>query len=308
MDLIIGNGPLLSERTTLRLGGRALAEVGVGSEAGLDRLAGELARLGGRPLVLGWGSNLLARDGELHLVLIRPQFEQEPEVVGEAQGKVLVRCGAGVRLPLLLGWAARHGLSGLEGLAGIPGSVGGAVAMNAGSYGVSFCQAMTRARIWTLETGLEWLGPDGYECAYRHFKPRRHDSHDSHGRYGRAGESGLFIVSEVELALTPAAGEAVRSTMRANLARKKATQPITLATAGCVYKNPEGNSAGRLLDQAGFRGLRLGGVGFSDMHANFLANFGGGTAGQALELLEEAWTKVFDLFGVSLELEVKVVG
>lgn len=299
MDLIIGNGPLLSERTTLRLGGRALAEVSVGSEAGFDRLAGELARLGGRPLVLGWGSNLLAKDGELDLLLIRPRFEQGPEVVGEVQGKILVRCGAGVRLPLLLGWAARHGLSGLEGLAGIPGSVGGAVAMNAGSYGVSFCQAMTRARIWTPERGLEWLAPDGYDCAYRHFKPRRH---------GQYGETGLFIVSEVELVLTSGTSEAVRSVMRANLARKKASQPITLATAGCVYKNPEGNSAGRLLDQAGFRGRKLGGMGFSDLHANFLANYGGGTAGQALELLEEAWAKVLDLFGVSLELEVKVVG
>lgn len=296
MDLTIGYGPLLSERTTLRLGGRALAEISVGGEAGLDRLAGELARLGGRPLVLGWGSNLLAKDGELDLLLIRPQFEQGPEVIGDSQGKVLVRCGAGVRLPLLLGWAARHGLSGLEGLAGIPGSVGGAVAMNAGSYGVSFCQAMTRARIWTPERGLEWQGPDGYECAYRHFTPRCQ------------GESGLFLVSEVELALAPGASEAVRSVMRANLARKKATQPITLATAGCVYKNPEGNSAGRLLDQAGFRGRRLGGMGFSELHANFLANYGGGTAGQALELLEEAWDKVLDLFGVSLELEVKVVG
>ncbi|WP_027369127.1 UDP-N-acetylmuramate dehydrogenase [Desulfocurvibacter africanus] len=296
MDLIIGKGPLLSERTTLRLGGRALAEISVGSEAGLDRLAGELARLGGRPLVLGWGSNLLAKDGELDLLLVRPQFEQGPEVVGEVQGKILVRCGAGVRLPLLLGWAARHGLSGLEGLAGIPGSVGGAVAMNAGSYGVSFCQAMTRARIWTPERGLVWLAPDGYDCAYRHFKPRHH------------GESGLFIVTEVELVLTSGTSEAVRSAMRANLARKKASQPITLATAGCVYKNPEGNSAGRLLDQAGFRGRRLGGMGFSELHANFLANYGGGTAGQALELLEEAWAKVLDLFGVSLELEVKVVG
>ncbi|MEG6550352.1 UDP-N-acetylmuramate dehydrogenase [Desulfocurvibacter africanus] len=296
MDLIIGKGPLLSERTTLRLGGRALAEISVGSEAGLDRLAGELARLGGRPLVLGWGSNLLAKDGELDLLLVRPQFEQGPEVVGEVQGKILVRCGAGVRLPLLLGWAARHGLSGLEGLAGIPGSVGGAVAMNAGSYGVSFCQAMTRARIWTPERGLVWLAPDGYDCAYRHFKPLSQ------------GKSGLFIVTEVELVLTSGTSEAVRSAMRANLARKKASQPITLATAGCVYKNPEGNSAGRLLDQAGFRGRRLGGMGFSELHANFLANYGGGTAGQALELLEEAWAKVLDLFGVSLELEVKVVG
>lgn len=293
MDLTVTSGPLLSERTTLKLGGRAVAEISVSGEAGLDRLAAEMERIGGRPLVLGWGSNLLARDGELDLLLIRPCFEHGPEVTGERDGKVIVRCGAGVRLPLLLGWAAKRGLSGLEGLAGIPGSVGGAVAMNAGSYGVSICQAMTRARVWTQARGLEWIGPEGYEFAYRHF--------------GLKNE-GLFLVAEAELVLTRDRSETVREAMRANLARKKATQPITLATAGCVFKNPQGQSAGRLLDQAGFKGRRLGGVGFSDMHANFLANYGGGTAAQALDLLEEAWSEVLGKSGVSLEMEVKVVG
>lgn len=296
MDLTVSPGPLLSERTTLKLGGRALAEIIVSGEAGLDRLAVELERLGGRPLVLGWGSNLLAKDGDLELLLVSPRFEHGPDVVGERDGKALVRCGAGARLPLLLSWAAKRGLSGLEGLAGIPGSVGGAVAMNAGSYGMSFCQAMTRVRVWTPEGGLEWLGPEGYECAYRRFAPRG------------LRPGGLFLVVEAELSLTPGSGEAVRETMRANLARKKATQPIGLATAGCVFKNPQGESAGRLLDQAGFRGRRLGGMGFADMHANFLANYGGGTAAQALELLEEAWSEVRGKFDISLELEVKVVG
>lgn len=294
MDLTVTSGPLLSERTTLRLGGRALAEISVSGEAGLDRLAAEMERIGGRPLVLGRGSNILARDGELDLLLVRPRFDHGPEAAGERDGKVIVRCGAGVRLPLLLGWAAGRGLSGLEGLAGIPGSVGGAVAMNAGSHGVSFCQAMTRARVWTPAGGLEWLGPEGYECAYRHFALR--------------GAGGLFLVAEVELALTPGNGARVRETMRANLAKKKATQPITLATAGCVFKNPRDQSAGRLLDQAGFKGRRLGGMGFSDLHANFLANYGGGTAAQALDLLEEAASEVLGRFDISLELEVKVVG
>jgi len=296
VDLTIRNGPLVSERTTLKLGGRAQAEIIVSGQAGLDRLAGELARLGGRPLVLGWGSNILARDGELDLLLVRPCCEHGPQVVGEGHGKVLVRCDAGVRLPLLLGWAARHGLSGLEGLAGIPGSVGGAVAMNAGSYGTSFCQAMTRARIWTPQGGLEWYEPERFECGYRSFAPLL------------PVEGGLFMVVEVELALERVESQAVRQAMRANLARKKSTQPITLATAGCVFKNPQGQSAGRLLDQAGFKGRRLGGVGFSDLHANFLVNHGGGTSAQAQELLEEAWSEVLEKFGLSLELEVKVVG
>ena len=128
--------PWLAPRTTLRVGGTALAEIVLERLEDVPLLGERLRALGGTPLVLGAGSNILAQDGELPLVLVRPQLTHGPEIVGEAGGKVLVRAGAGVPLPRLLRFCAVHGLSGLEGLVGIPGSVGGAIAMNAGAHGV----------------------------------------------------------------------------------------------------------------------------------------------------------------------------
>ena len=120
-------GPSLAARTTLRLGGRALAEVRVTSRDALDDLPGVLQRLGGSPLMLGCGSNILAADGELPVVVVSVDMDDAPTIVGETAEGVVVRVGAATRLPRLLGQLASWGLSGLEGLAGIPGSVGGAV-------------------------------------------------------------------------------------------------------------------------------------------------------------------------------------
>ena len=132
--------PFLAPRTTLRVGGTAIAELILERSEDLYLLPDRLKVLGGTPLVLGAGSNILAQDGELPLVLIRPFFSDGPVIVGEHEGKVLVRAGAGVPMARLLRFCAVNGLSGLEGLVGIPGSVGGAVAMNAGSHGTETCK------------------------------------------------------------------------------------------------------------------------------------------------------------------------
>jgi UDP-N-acetylmuramate dehydrogenase len=196
-------------------------------------------------------------------------------------------------LPKLVNWATKLGLSGLEGLAGIPGTVGGAVAMNAGSYGRETADLLARVRIWDAAGGLRWIGPAQWTAGYRGFAPQ--------------GCEALWLVLEAELTLKTATSESVRSAVDANLARKKATQPVNTATCGCVFKNPEGGSAGKMLDELGFRGKGLGGMCFSAMHANFLVNEGRGTAKAALELIAKAREAVLGRFGVALELEVKVV-
>jgi len=185
------------------------------------------------------------------------------------------------------------GLSGLEGLAGIPGTVGGAVAMNAGSYGRETAEVLSRVRLWDAAGGLRWIGPAQWKAQYRGFVP--------------TGCVAPWLVLEAELVLTVATPEVVRAAIDANLAKKKATQPVSAATCGCVFKNPEGASAGKMLDELGFRGRSLGGVCFSAMHANFLVNEGNGTAKAALELIAMAREAVLGRFGVELELEVKVV-
>ncbi|MDR1857268.1 MAG: UDP-N-acetylmuramate dehydrogenase [Desulfovibrio sp.] len=285
--------PHLAERTTLKLGGWAIAELWPENFEDWARIPDRARSLGGTPLILGAGSNTLPRDGELPLVLVRTDRASRLEVVGTRKdGGILVAVGAGVRLRRLLGFCAGRGLSGLEGLAGVPGSVGGAVAMNAGSFGTEMCRRLDRVTAVTA-TGPETAGPEGFQCGYRSFS------------FG--GRTSGFAVVEAVLALVPDAPEAVRERMRGHWMAKKASQPLDVPSAGCVFKNPEGRSAGWLLDQAGFRGRRAGGVCLSERHANFLVNDGKGTATAALELVEEAREAVRGRFGITLEYEVRVV-
>lgn len=296
MTLALIHSPRMSERTTLRLGGTALAEAVVFSAPGLDQLGKELPRLGGRPLALGAGSNLLATDGQLPLVLVRPVNNAAPEI-SPLPGGAHVRVGAGFGLPRLIGLCQRLGLAGLENLTGIPGRVGGAVAMNAGSYGAETAALLRRIRLWTPEAGLFWRDAKDCTFGYRHFDA---------GLAGQNG-SGFALIWEAEFLLASDAPQAIRQRMEATYAKKKASQPVTARSAGCVFKNPEGTSAGRLLDEAGMRGKALGGMAFSKVHANFLVNQGGGTAAQALELLEMGRSAVRAGAGVELELEVVVL-
>ncbi|MBU1001978.1 MAG: UDP-N-acetylmuramate dehydrogenase [Proteobacteria bacterium] len=293
MGLKVLPGPRFSERTTLKLGGPTLAEVHIGHDRDLDELPGVLEKAGGRPLVLGWGSNILASDETLPVVLVRVPEGSSPRIVHETGERVAVQVDAGMRLPRLLAWCAKQGLSGLEGLVGIPGSVGGAVAMNAGSFGCDMAQFLTRTLLFSPCCGLRWVDREGVRMDYRFFAPRTYDNY--------------FIVLGAELELTRADVPLINEAMSRCLDKKMVTQPIKAASAGCVFKNPEGDAAGRLLDEAGFRGKALGGMVFSDVHANFLVNAGGGTSDQAFELIAQARDEVARRFGVGLELEVKVV-
>ncbi len=297
MPLTVTRDVLLSERTTLRLGGPALAEAVVTCAEGLDELAVLLPGLGGRPMALGAGSNILAGDGPHQLVLVRAAGGiaggNAPQIKVRADGTPLVRADAALGLPRLLGLCQRAGLTGLEGLTGIPGRVGGALAMNAGSYGVEFGRRLTRVRLWTPEAGLMWREARGCSLGYRHFDPGLNTD--------------FWLIWQVELALDLDEPAAVRSRMQATYSKKKASQPVTAKSAGCVFKNPIGKSAGQLLDEAGMRGKRLGNMAFSAVHANFLVNEGHGTAAQALELLELGRQAVAARFGVTLETEVKVL-
>lgn len=293
MALEVRPGPLLAERTTLRLGGRALAEVVLTEPGDAEGLPEVLAGLGGAPLVLGGGSNLLVRDGELPVVVVSPRLRGEPETLRERFGNaVRVRVGAGVKLPRLAAWLATQGLRALEGLVGVPGYVGGAIAGNAGSYGTETAAALARVLVWTPEGGTRWIDRTGFVAGYR--------------RFSLVGHTGGVLVLAAEFDCQVDEPIDIRREMIANLRRKRACQPITAATAGCVFKNPAGTSAGKLLDLAGFRGKCLGSMAFSEMHANFLVNRGGGTATQALELIAMARDAVGRQHGHELELEVRV--
>jgi len=285
---------LLSSLTTLRLGGRAAAEFRLDSEEELDAFGRRFESLGLPVHVLGGGSNILARDGELPLFLARPNFRQQPEILGEESGKVLVRAGASVRLPYLLARCAAWGLSGLEGLTGIPGTVGGAVAMNAGSYGCEIAPLLHGLRIWSPGTGLKNISAGQWKFAYRYF--------------GLTETEEYFFILSASFCLTKATSNGIRESMRLNYFKKKSTQPLLAWSAGCAFKNPSPElAAGKLLEEAGFKGKRHAGMTFSSLHANFLVNEGRGSAGAAFELLSQAQEAVQRRHGVDLHLEIKVL-
>ncbi|CAK7073863.1 MAG: UDP-N-acetylenolpyruvoylglucosamine reductase [Desulfovibrio sp.] len=293
------DAPLLRELTTLRLGGRARAMVHL-HEAGAAAALPELAnRLGGKLATIGAGSNILAGDGELPLVLVKLALDPEISEPVAMEGKFVVRAAASVKLPVLLHRLAAQDIGGLEGLTGIPGTVGGAVAMNAGSYGQCVADTLTALTVVTEQGEVKTLSRAEVDFAYRHMAIP--------GLFDSRGTDGWFAVLAAEFALTREEPGAVTARATEHMARKKITQPVTAASAGCVFKNPENAaSAGKLLDDAGFKGKRLGGMAFSEMHANFMVNEGNGTSAAALELLALAQGTVREKFGVSLQTEVKI--
>jgi UDP-N-acetylmuramate dehydrogenase len=287
------SSPWLRDRTRLKIGGRAQAEVCIEQPGDWDALPLFLEREGLSPLVLGRGSNLLVQDGDLPLCLVVPKNAHRPEIRAIDQGRVVIRVPAGLPLPGLLRWLQRQGLSGLEGLTGIPAHVGGAVAMNAGSFGQCMGDCLYRVRCWSPGTGLIWLDREDVHCGYRTFRP-----HELQGEW---------MIQEVELVFSRDTATAVNSRMQKCLDHKRQTQPVGEWTCGCTFKNSKQAPAGLLLDRSGMRGQRIGGMGFSDLHANFLINWGNGNFTQAWELIHQAQHEVMVRYGVALELEVQLV-
>lgn len=289
--------PSFAELTTLRLGGRAIALACPATVQDLEGLPSLLKQEGGQPFMLGNGSNLLAHDGELPLVLVHWDAQPTLNAVAE-KDRVRIRAGASVPLPRLVAFATARGCTELAGLAGIPGQVGGAMAMNAGSYSVEFARLVRACTIFTPEHGLLRLEADtGFAPGYRHTNFHL--------------TAPWYLIVEVELDVKPNDRSEALALVRERIRRKAITQPVRAKSAGCIFKNPtpaaSDLSAGKLLEAAGFRGKTLGGVGFSTLHANFLVNHGHGTATEALLLMDQAQNAVAAQFGVALETEVRVL-
>ena len=219
---------------------------------------------------------------------------QGAEIVGEEGDKVLVRVGGGVGMPRFLARCAKMGLSGLDGLSGIPGSGGGAVAMNAGSFGASVGPLLHSIRIYSSELGIMDVTASQLEYSYRHI--------------GIQNLSKYFLLLYTTFCLTRDERSGINERMRRNFFKKNSTQPIHAWSAGCAFKNPSAEQpAGMLLEQAGFKGKTLGGMAFSTLHANFLVNESSGTATAALELMALAQDAVEAHFGVRLTPEVRIL-
>ena len=238
---------------------------------------------------LGRGSNLLVTDKGVDGVMIL--LRDSLAVIKGSADKTRVWAGGGVHLTELLNWCRHNGMSGLEFLAGIPGTVGGAVAMNAGAFG-----GEVNERIKTVQFVL----PGGKQVEM--------DRSELKFSYRRLHMEAGRLVAKTCFRLDRDAPKAVSDRMRECLRIRKRTQPLEYPNAGSVFKNPPGDFAGRLIEKAGLKGKKIGGAMISERHANFIVNKGGATAKDILMLMDLARLEVKRMAGVNLEPEMRVLG
>lgn len=278
----------LKSYTTFRIGGPAdwLVEVTSGEE-----LAGllQLAKAEALPVyVMGNGSNLLVSDSGVRgfVITLAGEFNRY-ELTGQT-----LRAGGGYNLPKLANRIAKLGLGGLEFACAIPGTVGAGLVINAGAHGGELRDVVTETTVVWLDGRKEVLPVERIGLRYR--------SSDLQG----AGA----IVTEVAMELRPAVQEDLLAHMKAHLERRRLTQPLNLPNAGSVFMNPPGDYAGRLIEEAGLKGLTVGGAQVSEKHANFVVNLGNATAKDVLLLMNRVRAEVDARFGVRLQPEVKIWG
>jgi UDP-N-acetylenolpyruvoylglucosamine reductase len=235
---------------------------------------------------IGLGSNVLAHDDGVDALVLKLDGDL---IRTEARGTVLV-AGGGAPNAVALHRARAAGLGGFEFASAIPGTAGGGVHMNAGAYGREWKDVMIDAVIVDADY-VRTLTATELGLSYRHSALR-------------SGE----VVAEVRFQLEPSSSEAVKAYASELLAQRKATQPTNKRTFGSVFKNPEGGRAGRMIEECGLKGHRIGGAVISPRHANFIENSGGATSADCLALMAEARRRVHDRFGMVLQHEVQFLG
>ena len=277
----------LAKHTTLRVGGPADVCVEPASEADLAAVVRFCGVRGVPFFVIGRGSNLLVRDGGYRGVVIRLSHVGFSKI--EFEG-VRLSCGAGVKLKNVAIEARRHGLSGLEFLEGIPGSVGGALRMNAGAMGGQTFDVVESVRLMDFDGNIREVEPPELSVKYRGCDTLK--NHIALGAVlkGRADSP-----------------ESIAQRMSAFSQKRWASQPVALS-AGCAFKNPPSIPAGKLMDELGLKGTRVGGAVVSREHGNFIVNDGNATARDVLELIALLQAKAKAARGIELHTEVEIIG
>jgi UDP-N-acetylmuramate dehydrogenase len=290
----------------------ALRAAGIATESGLSLAAHSSFRIGGRarlacfpksrdelltclrlagacgivPTVIGNASNLVFPDGGLDGLTVFTGQCKEICVDGTS-----IRADAGATLASLAILARNEGLCGLEFAAGIPGTLGGAVLMNAGAYGGSMADICTASEFYDTKT--DTVGRfSGEEQGFSN----RTSVYEKDPRY---------VILGATLALSRGDRAAIEDRMRELAARRRASQPLDLPSAGSVFKRPDGHFAGKLIEDCGLKGLRISGAEVSTKHAGFIVNRGGATAADVRALVEEIRARVLAAYGVMLECEIR---
>jgi UDP-N-acetylenolpyruvoylglucosamine reductase len=277
----------LAKRTTLRVGGPADFYIEPANEADLAAVLKFCGEHETPIFILGRGSNLLIRDGGVRgavICLSQPAFSKI-EIVGEK-----IHCGAGAKLKNVAVEARRNGLAGVEFLEGIPGSVGGALRMNAGAMGGQTFDAIESVRVMDFQGNVREMTPQDMAVAYRH-----------------CGTLKNHIALAAIFRCKAAAKEEIELRMKAYSEKRWESQPAA-PSAGCIFKNPPLIPAGKLVDELGLKGTRVGGAVVSAEHGNFVINDGKATARDVLGLIEILKAKAKAERGIELQTEVEIIG
>lgn len=283
---VLENEPL-ARHTTFRVGGPADVLFLPESAQELQR-AMELAREAGEDcLVIGNGSNLLVRDGGVRGLVIKLAGPMS----GVSVEGTAIRAQAGASLSQVSRAALQASLTGLEFASGIPGSLGGALAMNAGAYGGELSQVVREAMV-LMDGRVQTLSREELAMGYRTTRVLR--------------EGGIVLSAVLDLKEGDASQ--IAETMDDLNRRRREKQPLSFPSAGSTFKRPEGYFAGALIEQAGLKGYAIGGAQVSEKHAGFLINRGGATASDLLRLIEYVQERVYAQSGVRLETEVRICG
>ncbi len=281
-------GEPLASHTTFKIGGPAAVFVRPDGEAQLCQAVRLCRQLAVPCYLLGNGSNVLFGDkGYAGAVISTAGMKGEVSRQGDT-----LTAPAGMPLGVLCMAALHAGLTGLEFAYGIPGTVGGAVYMNAGAYGGEMKDVLVSVRYLTAEGTVEELPASQLDLGYRH------SVFETNG--------GCILAATVRLA--PGDPDAIAAKMNELMGRRRDKQPLDKPSAGSTFKRPEGYFAGKLIQDAGLRGFRVGGAQVSEKHCGFVINRDHATSADILSLMEQVQQKVYGQFGVQLEPEVKMVG
>ena len=292
---VLENVPM-SKHTTFRVGGPARYFITPHNTAELTGLVRYLYNNGLKYYVIGNGSNLLVSDKGYDGTIIDLSSHDGTEFtmlgLDDENDPVKFEVGAGSLMSNLGKLMLRFEVTGFEPLSGIPGCIGGACTMNAGAYGGEMADIVTGAIIVDRTGAVRHLTKDELDFSYRH----------------SAVQDEGYIITKVELELHKGETEKIKALMDEYTASRKEKQPLEYPSAGSTFKRPEGNFAGKLIEEAGLRGYSLNGASISEKHCGFVINKGGATASDIYRLINDVKARVYENSGVMLEPEVRMLG
>lgn len=278
----------MSKYTTFRIGGNASVMLTPLNDGQLALIIKECKKENIKPFILGNGSNMLICDAGLKTVVVN-MCRPEPEIK-LVSGDTIV-CDAGMTMSKVCNFALENGLTGLEFAFGIPGSAGGAAYMNAGAYGGEIKDVLTAVTFLDENLHLQTLPVQELQLGYR----------------TSIFERCSWCILEAEFTLHPGDAQEIHTAMQEYMRRRKEKQPLEYPSAGSTFKRPVGQFAGKLIEDCGLRGFRVGGAAISEKHCGFVVNLGNATCADVVSLTEQVRQIVLEKTGCTLEREIRVV-